>query len=45
MTVRKKVPIVLDMENEILGIPGIIKGPKEVKDPVYIIYEVNKNDD
>lgn len=45
MDVRKKVPIVLDMENEILGIPGIIKGPKEVIDPIYIVYEVNKNDD
>ena len=45
MDVRKKVPIVLDMENEILGIPGIIKGPKDVVDPIYVVYEVKKNDD
>lgn len=44
MDVRKKVPIILDMNDNILGIPGIIKGPKNVVDPIYVIYEVNKND-
>ena len=45
MDVRKKVPIVLDNNNEILGIPGILKGPKDVIDPIYVVYEVKKNDD
>ncbi|MBP5444757.1 MAG: tRNA lysidine(34) synthetase TilS [Acholeplasmatales bacterium] len=45
MDVRKKVPIVLNMDDEILGIPGIIKGPKDVIDPIYVVYEVKKNDD
>ena len=44
MDVRKNVPIILDMNDNILGIPGIIKGPKDVVDPIYVIYEVNKND-
>ena len=45
MDVRNSVPIVLDQSDNILGIPGIIKGPKDVIDPIYIVYEVNKNDD
>ncbi len=45
MDVRNSVPIVLDQSDNILGIPGIIKGPKDVVDPIYIVYEVNKNDD
>lgn len=45
MDVRNSVPIVLDKDDNILGIPGIIKGPKDVVDPIYIVYEVNKNDD
>ena len=45
MDVRNSVPIVLDKNDNILGIPGIIKGPKDVVDPIYIVYEVNKNDD
>ena len=44
MDVRNRVPIILDNNNEILGIPGIIKGPRDVVDPVYIVYEVNNND-
>ena len=44
MDVRNKVPFVLDANDNILGIPGIIKGPKDVVDPVYIVYEVNEND-
>lgn len=42
MDVRNNVPIVLSQEDEILGIPGIIKGPKDVTDPIYVVYEVNK---
>lgn len=45
MDVRNSVPIVLDQNDNILGIPGIIKGPRDVVDPIYIVYEVNKNDD
>ena len=45
MSVRNSVPIVLDSNDNILGIPGIIKGPKDVVDPIYIVYEVKKNDD
>ena len=45
MNIRNTVPIVLDQNDNILGIPGIIKGPKDVVDPIYIVYEVNKNDD
>ena len=45
MDVRNSVPIILDQRDEILGIPGIIKGPRDVIDPVYIIYEVKENDD
>ena len=45
MDVRNSVPIVLDQSDNILGIPGIIKGPRDVVDPIYIVYEVNKNDD
>lgn len=41
---RKTVPFVLDNNGKILGIPGIIKGPKDVVNPIYIIYEVKKND-
>lgn len=44
MDVRNKVPFVLDANDNILGIPGILKGPKDVVDPVYIVYEVNNND-
>ena len=44
MEVRKRVPIILDMNDNILGIPGIIKGPKDVVDPIYVVYEVKKND-
>ena len=44
MDVRNRVPIILDNNNNILGIPGIIKGPRDVVDPVYIVYEVNNND-
>ena len=44
MDVRNRVPIILDNNNNILGIPGIIKGPRDVIDPVYIVYEVNNND-
>ena len=40
MDVRNSVPIILDNDNNILGIPGIIKGPKDVVDPIYIVYEV-----
>lgn len=43
MDVRNTVPIVLDSNDNILGIPGIIKGPKDVIDPVYIVYEVKKS--
>lgn len=42
MNVRNNVPIVLSQDDEILGIPGIIKGPKDVTDPIYVVYEVNK---
>ena len=42
MHVRNNVPIVLNQNDEILGIPGIIKGPKDVVDPIYVVYEVNK---
>ena len=45
MNVRNNIPIILDNNDVILGIPGIIKGPKDVVDPVYVVYEVNKNDD
>ena len=40
MDVRNTVPIILDNDGNILGIPGIIKGPKDVIDPIYIVYEV-----
>ena len=42
MNVRNSVPIILDNNDVILGIPGIIKGPKDVVDPIYVVYEVNK---
>ncbi|MCR5308370.1 MAG: tRNA lysidine(34) synthetase TilS, partial [bacterium] len=45
MDTRNRVPLVVDNNDNILGIPGIIKGPKDVIDPIYIVYEVNENDD
>ena len=44
MNTRNRVPIILDNNDVILGIPGIIKGPKDVVDPVYVVYEVKNND-
>lgn len=35
---RDSVPIVLNHDGEILGIPGIIKGPANVDEPLYIVY-------
>ena len=41
---RNRIPIVLD-SSSILGIPGIIKGPKDVVNPIYIIYIKENNNE